>query len=375
MGESVQFTCMSEDETKELGRRIGKALTSGSLVSLRGSLGAGKTVIAKGIAQSLGITEAIVSPTFTLIQEYEGDMTLHHLDLYRIDGPEEFDGIGGEELLWDEGVTLIEWSEKIEELLPAPYRFHHHHDRCSSGTLHRSERTRSMITLALDTSHDTLHLALQGEKFFDSVRYTVGRKFTEQLMNEIMALLGRHELKLKDIDLLICTKGPGSFTGLRVAMSSVKGISLAGGAPYVSVSTLETFAHPLSLLSQPVLSVLDAKKHRFYAALFQNGKRLTADRDLTIQEIGNLVTHLDEVVITGPDAGTVITQLTEIQQEFDSFPTVIPDNVQNRSYGASLVSLGKTLYELSGPDDIASGPTYVRLSDAELSLLEKSEKK
>ncbi len=231
-----------------------------------------------------------------------------------------------------------------------------------------------MITLALDTSHDTLHLALEGEGFFDSVRFTVGRKFTENLMLEIKAILERHSLKLKDIDLLVCTKGPGSFTGLRVAMSSIKGISLASGAPYVSVSTLEAFAHPLSLLSTPVLTVLDAKKQRFYAALFQNGKRVTADRDLTTDEIGNLVTDLDQVVISGPDCEMLISQLEDIKEKFDTFPLIIPDNLQNRSYGASLITLGKALYEASGADDIASGPTYVRLSDAELSLLEKSKK-
>ncbi len=119
MGDTTLFTCTTEQETKALGRKIGKALTSGSLVSLRGPLGAGKTVIAKGIAQSLDITEAIVSPTFTLVQEYEGKLELHHLDLYRIEGEEEFDGIGGEELLYEEGVTLIEWSEKIDTLLPS----------------------------------------------------------------------------------------------------------------------------------------------------------------------------------------------------------------------------------------------------------------
>ncbi len=119
MADAIKFTCQSEQETKELGKKIGKNLSSGALISLRGPLGAGKTVIAKGIAQALGIDEAIVSPTFTIIQEYDGDLELHHLDLYRIDGVEEFEGVGGEELLYTEGVTLIEWSEKIEEILPA----------------------------------------------------------------------------------------------------------------------------------------------------------------------------------------------------------------------------------------------------------------
>jgi tRNA threonylcarbamoyladenosine biosynthesis protein TsaE len=107
-----------EKETIRLGYALGKILTKGAVVSLRGSLGAGKTVFAKGVAQSLGIQEAIVSPTFTLIQEYEGTLPLYHMDLYRIDSAEEFELIGGEEYLYGEGITLIEWSEKIQNLLP-----------------------------------------------------------------------------------------------------------------------------------------------------------------------------------------------------------------------------------------------------------------
>jgi len=74
--------------------------------------------LAKGIAEALHITEAIVSPTFTLIQEYRGTLDLYHMDLYRLEGVEDFAGIGGEELLYAGGVTLIEWSEKIAEILP-----------------------------------------------------------------------------------------------------------------------------------------------------------------------------------------------------------------------------------------------------------------
>ena len=114
----MRFTSSSPQETADLGFRIGKACTAGSVVSLRGSLGAGKTVFAKGIAKALGITEAIVSPTFTLMQEYEGTLELYHMDLYRISGTDEFEMIGGEEMLYGNGVTLIEWSEKIQDMLP-----------------------------------------------------------------------------------------------------------------------------------------------------------------------------------------------------------------------------------------------------------------
>lgn len=118
ISESIRIVCETPEQTMELGRRIGLLSVSGTVVSLQGSLGSGKTVIAKGIAQALDITEAIVSPTFTLVQEYEGTMTLRHMDLYRLEDSEELESIGGEELLYAPGITVIEWSEKIEHLLP-----------------------------------------------------------------------------------------------------------------------------------------------------------------------------------------------------------------------------------------------------------------
>ena len=108
----------SEEETKNAGRELARRAVRSSVISLRGSLGAGKTVFAKGFAQELGITEAIVSPTFTLVQEYEGKMKMYHLDLYRLSGEDEFESMGGEDFLYSDGVRLIEWSEKISSMLP-----------------------------------------------------------------------------------------------------------------------------------------------------------------------------------------------------------------------------------------------------------------
>ena len=109
---------LSASETETEGRKLGESLRKGDVVSLRGSLGAGKTVLAKGIAESLGITEAIVSPTFTIVQEYSGREKLYHLGLYRLSGDDEFESMGGEEFLYPDGITLIEWSEKIDDMLP-----------------------------------------------------------------------------------------------------------------------------------------------------------------------------------------------------------------------------------------------------------------
>lgn len=115
----MKYHCASVAETLELGEKIGRKARRGMIVSLRGSLGAGKTVLAKGVAAALGITEAIVSPTFTLVQEYEGRIPMYHMDLYRISGCEEFEMMGGEELLYTDGIALVEWSEKIDGMLPS----------------------------------------------------------------------------------------------------------------------------------------------------------------------------------------------------------------------------------------------------------------
>lgn len=113
-----KYCSKSTKETEELGFKIGKSLKKGSVISLRGSLGAGKTVFAKGVARALEIKEAIVSPTFTLVQEYSGTMDMYHLDIYRLSGEDEFESMGGEEFLYPDGVTLVEWSEKIDDMLP-----------------------------------------------------------------------------------------------------------------------------------------------------------------------------------------------------------------------------------------------------------------
>ncbi|MGM0431944.1 MAG: tRNA (adenosine(37)-N6)-threonylcarbamoyltransferase complex ATPase subunit type 1 TsaE [Spirochaetota bacterium] len=116
--ELLRLISTGEQQTFSIGERIGKQLGQGDIVTLHGPLGAGKTVLAKGIASALDITEHIVSPSYTIIQEYAGKFPLYHIDLYRIGDREEFDMLGAEELLYGEGVSVIEWSEIIDQLLP-----------------------------------------------------------------------------------------------------------------------------------------------------------------------------------------------------------------------------------------------------------------
>jgi tRNA threonylcarbamoyladenosine biosynthesis protein TsaE len=110
------FTTHSADETTTLGRQLSAALKPGNVVLLRGELGAGKTTLVKGIAEGFGAAEAerVTSPTFTLIHEYRGpEVTLYHIDLYRIDTQRELDTLALDDLMDGKNILLIEWGEKF----------------------------------------------------------------------------------------------------------------------------------------------------------------------------------------------------------------------------------------------------------------------
>lgn len=110
---------LSSKETEKFGRLLGSLLRPGDVVCLYGELGAGKTVLARGIARGLGVEGPVTSPTFTLINEYAGRLPFFHMDMYRLAGPQEISDLGCEEYFYGEGVTVIEWPERIEEVLPS----------------------------------------------------------------------------------------------------------------------------------------------------------------------------------------------------------------------------------------------------------------
>lgn len=113
----------SPEETFAFGEELGKNARPGQVYTLIGDLGVGKTVLTQGIAKGLGIDEAICSPTFTIVQEYHtGRMPFYHFDVYRIGCVEEMDEIGFDDYVYGEGLTMIEWANLIEEILPDHFR-------------------------------------------------------------------------------------------------------------------------------------------------------------------------------------------------------------------------------------------------------------
>ncbi len=112
----------SAEETARLGEAVGARLAPGDVIVLRGPLGAGKTVFTQGIGRGLGVREHVISPTFTLLREHtSGRLPLYHVDAYRLAGAVEAYTFGLDEYLYGDGVTVIEWGERVETLLPEEY--------------------------------------------------------------------------------------------------------------------------------------------------------------------------------------------------------------------------------------------------------------
>lgn len=115
------YQSYSPEETLRLGQRLGSLLQGHEIIALEGELGAGKTLLARGMIEGLGIHDYITSPTFTIINEYHHHISIYHMDLYRISEVEELDELGFEDYLYGEGLKIIEWPAVVKSLFPPTY--------------------------------------------------------------------------------------------------------------------------------------------------------------------------------------------------------------------------------------------------------------
>src|SRR5438874_13578838 len=121
MPDVLELSVESADAMRELGASLASLLSGGDVLVLTGELGAGKTTFVQGAARALGVTDPVVSPTFTLVRRYRGSRPVHHVDVYRLDRMQEVIDLGVEELFDPDGVTFVEWGDVIEGLLPDAY--------------------------------------------------------------------------------------------------------------------------------------------------------------------------------------------------------------------------------------------------------------
>ncbi len=221
-----------------------------------------------------------------------------------------------------------------------------------------------MNILAIDTSTKILSIAVKTDESYEERLIDGHFSHSEDLLHEIKQMCARASVALRDLDLLICTKGPGSFTGLRVGMATLKGIRSASGAKLVSIPTLSAMINTVSAISDlPVLAVMDAKKKRYYIRLEDKERVIVSDIDANAEDIKDELSSFSKILVVG--------DYEKIKEDLKkAAPSVLfvhdPKNTGNISM--SLIELGLIQLEEKGEDEIGMGPVYIRKSDAEVSL-------
>ena len=216
-----------------------------------------------------------------------------------------------------------------------------------------------MTTLAFDTSTEILGICLEQDDRYYSYTAKAGLKQSENLLKEIDHLYSSSGIDKKSTDLIVCAKGPGSFTGLRIGMSIAKGLADGFGCPVISVPTLDILAYGYSYLKGAVMPVLDAKSGKVFTAVYENGKRVSEYLDIEKDKLGGIFTTYNEVFLTGSYAPAVI-ELYPSEKKL----TLDPD--WNSCRIESCLALGKALFAEGKQDPDNAGPIYIRPSEAEL---------
>ncbi len=217
-----------------------------------------------------------------------------------------------------------------------------------------------MNILALDTATDVLSVALQVEDVLIETTRTGGYEHSERLVPVIQWLLAEGGISFSDLNLIVYSRGPGSFTGLRIGAATAKGFSLGWYVPVVSIPTLDAYAYPHCFFPGAVVPLLDAKKRRYYSAVYTEGKRIGEYADISAENLVSSLSAHERVLFTGPGS-ILLKERTDIETSgfsFDPFPL--------SGKGASLLALGIRQFRTEGADPEGSGPVYIRPSEAEI---------
>jgi tRNA threonylcarbamoyladenosine biosynthesis protein TsaB len=243
--------------------------------------------------------------------------------------------------------------------------------------------------LALDTACSVLSAALKTDTGFWYLEADAGMRHSELLMDIIDSLFKYAGQDASALGLLVCMKGPGSFTGLRIGFAAAKGMALALGIGLKAVPTLDCMAFPHSAWPGIVIPVIDAKKRCFFTALYHRGEPITPYMDAGIADLvdvigkavqkvyrnepfplnrENTTTHLipGGILLTGPDAERVLPLLEDAMPGYRFFQD--PERKRGRAFELLEIIKSRGLQENDG-NDIFCGPEYIRKSDAEINIL------
>ena len=215
-----------------------------------------------------------------------------------------------------------------------------------------------MNVLVIDTSTEIFGLGLLtvDGRWYETVR-KAGLKHAEIVMVAVDDTLRAAGLSPGDLELVVCSRGPGSFTGLRIGMATAKGIAAGAGIPVVSVPSLDAMAYRYRWFAGTVMPVIDARKKHVYTGLFSNGVCTSGHLDISVAEALRLIPDTLPLLITGPGAS-----MLEARQEGAAY------TCEPGGWNYEYTILGIEKLERVGPDASDAGPEYLRKSDAEINL-------
>ncbi|MHB9294190.1 putative tRNA threonylcarbamoyladenosine biosynthesis protein TsaB [Hollandina sp. SP2] len=247
-----------------------------------------------------------------------------------------------------------------------------------------------MTIIALDTATSILSVALvsgafstQKEQWYFEI--DADQRHGELLMEVSDQLIRTAGIKPGDVDLVVCMKGPGSFTGLRIGFATAKGMALALKIPLLTVPTLDCMALSCSLWPGMVIPVMDAKKQSYFTAFYQKEQQITEYMDATPAQIADLIVQHSKnapeitggILLTGPDGGQVLPVLNALSSIAPYIQQIHLDSRGHKGWGKELLELaqrrlqagnGELMQDLPARSEVFSGPLYLRKSDAELRL-------
>jgi len=207
--------------------------------------------------------------------------------------------------------------------------------------------------LVFDTSNDLLTVGLRMADGRSATRAESGSRHSEIIFPAIESCFSECKAVPSDIGLIVCTLGPGSFTGLRIGLAAAKGMSLALGKPWVGIPTLDAFAWKYRQMPEFIVPLLDARKHRLFAAVYEGGMLRGEYLDISEEELLGRLGTLEKIRFTGPGIKILSPRLPgELQFELEE---TNPEDL-----ATSLAELGMQKLEKNGPAPEDEGPIYLR---------------
>ncbi len=224
-----------------------------------------------------------------------------------------------------------------------------------------------MKALAIDSAAANMVIAAKNDNLTATVSLDLGQKQSQKILPAIDYVLNEVGLKAKNLDYTALCAGPGTFTGLRLAFSALKAIELSCNVPVYGIPSLEAYAFPFRNFPKQIISVIDAKKDQFFAAVYRGDKTEMEAEDTTAEKVLSKIDKNEEIIIAGPDAKIFVEILKKLEPNLKIFWTEFAPLPTE-----SLFKIAESMIEQKKePLADYSGPVYIRKSEAELALESK----